>query len=170
MIANKYPESWEDVTFAKFKQISNLPTFEAQFKALTGIDRRTIQLQNAHKYAWALNPPTFENYIPSLTFEFGGDIYAFLGGVKSNELGQIPLGVIEACYSERAKNEEPYLVALLYWKQGETFADLMNELDERTKLFRHLPMEKIFGINSFFLLISQNFVDNSQTVSKSNQV
>lgn len=166
MIANKYPESWEDVTFAKFKQISNLPTFEAQFKALTGRDRRTIQLQDAHKYDWVLNQPKFENYIPSLTFEFGGDIYAFLGGVKTNEVGQIPLGVIEACHSERAKNEEPYLVALLYWKQGETFADLMNELEERTKLFRHLPMEKIFGINAFFLLISQNFVVNSQSASK----
>lgn len=166
MIANKYPESWADVTFAKFKQISNLPTFEAQFKALTGRDRRTIQLQDAHKYEWVLNQPTFDNYIPSLTFEFGGDVYSFLGGVKTNEVGQIPLGVIEACHSERAKNEECYLVALLYWKQGETFADLMNGLEDRTKLFKHLPMENIFGINSFFLLISHNFVSSSPNVSE----
>ncbi len=159
------PTGWDQISFAHFQKICKMNTFEDQFRSITGRDWRTVPLEQMHLYNWIREIPDFENTIPELSFIYNNETYHFLGGVTSNDVGQIPLGVIGDCNSERGRQDHTFLIAALYWKQDEVYDNVIKEIDKRAKMFQNLPMTIVFGINSFFLFLSQNSAKVIQNAS-----
>lgn len=154
------PTGWHQVSYSHFKRICEMKTFEEQFKSITGREWRTVTIDQMHLYDWIREAPTFENHIPELFFNYNNETYHFLGGVSSNDIGQIPLGVIADCNTERGRNDESFMLACLYWKKGEKYDAILDQINARAKMFEELPMTIVFGIHNFFLFLSQSYVPN----------
>lgn len=157
------PESWKEVTLKQLVQIikaereEDNPLLKAAriVSILTGIKYETLEECESTLTLMLAGQLGFMEATPKGNiqhFKIGDDTY-YVNSLRDSILKEFAtFNKIEDDFTEKPEDAMALKLAVLCRKDGESFLEVEDLMDERAKLFETLDAETVFKINGFFLL------------------